>query len=60
VHRHDLDGWEERLRRRNDIDRWLKGSSVEDALALQKPAPNDELEVGPPLSQRRRRRRQGL
>jgi len=32
-----------------EVDRWLKGSSVEDALAMQKPAPDDALEVGPPV-----------
>jgi hypothetical protein len=29
-----------------DVDRWLKGNSVEDALAMQKPASDDALEVG--------------
>lgn len=32
-----------------DVDRWLNGKSVEDALVLQKPAPDDALEVGPPI-----------
>ena len=32
-----------------DVDRWLKGSSVEDAVAMQKPAPDDALEVRPPV-----------
>jgi putative SOS response-associated peptidase YedK len=32
-----------------DVDRWLNGTSVEDALALQRPAPDDALEVGPPV-----------
>ncbi|MBS0522248.1 MAG: SOS response-associated peptidase family protein [Proteobacteria bacterium] len=32
-----------------DIERWLSGSSVEDALAMQKPAPDEGLEVGPPV-----------
>jgi len=32
-----------------DVDRWLTGKSVEDALAMQKPAPDDALVVGPPV-----------
>lgn len=32
-----------------DVDRWLTGSSVEEALALQRPAPDDALVVGPPV-----------
>ena len=32
-----------------DVDRWLKGTSVDDALAMQKPAPDDALVVGPPV-----------
>jgi len=32
-----------------DVDRWLNGSSVEDALAIQRPAANDALAVGPPV-----------
>ena len=32
-----------------DVDRWLNGSSVEDALAMQRPAPGDALSVGPPV-----------
>jgi hypothetical protein len=31
-----------------DIDRWLNGNSVEDALAIQKLAADDVLEVGRP------------
>ena len=30
-----------------DVDRWLTGSSTEDSLAMQKPAPDDALVVGP-------------
>jgi putative SOS response-associated peptidase YedK len=32
-----------------DVERWLKGTSVEDALAMQKPAPDDVLVAGPPM-----------
>jgi putative SOS response-associated peptidase YedK len=32
-----------------DVERWLTGRSVEDALALQKPADDDALVVGPPV-----------
>jgi len=32
-----------------DIDRWLKGSSVQDALAMQKPAADDSLQAGLPV-----------
>jgi len=32
-----------------DVDRWLKGGSVEDALTMQTPAPDDTLVVGPPV-----------
>jgi putative SOS response-associated peptidase YedK len=32
-----------------DVDRWLKGSSVEDALAMQSPAPDNALVMGPPV-----------
>src|SRR5689334_21416282 len=32
-----------------DVDRWLSGSSVEDALAMQRPAADDALIVGPPV-----------
>jgi hypothetical protein len=32
-----------------EVDQWLNGSSVEDALAMQKPAANDALVVGPPV-----------
>jgi hypothetical protein len=32
-----------------EVDRWLNGSSVEDALAMQRPAADDALEVGPPV-----------
>jgi putative SOS response-associated peptidase YedK len=32
-----------------DVARWLTGNSVEDALALQKPAADDALVVGPPV-----------
>jgi putative SOS response-associated peptidase YedK len=37
-----------------DVDRWLNGSSLEDALAMQKPAANDALVVGQPVSQKGR------
>jgi putative SOS response-associated peptidase YedK len=30
-----------------DVERWLNGSSLEDALAVQKPAADDALDVGP-------------
>lgn len=30
-----------------DVDRWLEGSSVEDAPAMQKPEGDDSLKVGP-------------
>jgi hypothetical protein len=29
-----------------DVDQWLKGSSVEDALTMQKPVSDDALEMG--------------
>jgi len=32
-----------------DVDRWLTGNSVEDALAMQSPAPDDALVMGPPV-----------
>jgi putative SOS response-associated peptidase YedK len=32
-----------------DVERWLKGASVADALAMQKPDADDALEVGPPM-----------
>jgi putative SOS response-associated peptidase YedK len=32
-----------------DVDRWQTGSPLEDALAMQKPAPDDALEIGPPV-----------
>jgi putative SOS response-associated peptidase YedK len=32
-----------------DVDRWLKGTSLEDAVAMQTPAGDDVLEVGPPV-----------
>jgi putative SOS response-associated peptidase YedK len=32
-----------------DVQRWLSGSSVEEAVAMQRPAPDDALEVGPPV-----------
>jgi putative SOS response-associated peptidase YedK len=32
-----------------DVERWLNGSSVEDALAMQKPAAEEVLEAGPPV-----------
>jgi hypothetical protein len=31
------------------VDAWLIGSSVGDALTMQKPAADDALEVGPPV-----------
>jgi putative SOS response-associated peptidase YedK len=31
------------------VDRWLKGTSLEDAAAMQTPARDDALEVGPPV-----------
>jgi putative SOS response-associated peptidase YedK len=37
-----------------DVERWLKGSSVEDPLAMQKPAAGDVLEVGPPVKQEKK------
>jgi putative SOS response-associated peptidase YedK len=33
----------------DDVERWLTGDSVEDALSMQKPAADDALEVGPPV-----------
>jgi putative SOS response-associated peptidase YedK len=30
------------------VDTWLNGTSVEDALAMQSPAPDDALTMGPP------------
>jgi putative SOS response-associated peptidase YedK len=33
----------------HDIDRWLRGSSVDDALTMQRPAADDALVVGPPM-----------
>ena len=32
-----------------DVDRWLKGTSFENALMMQKPAADDALVVGPPV-----------
>lgn len=32
-----------------EVDRWLTGSSVEDASTMQKPAAEEALEVGPPM-----------
>ena len=32
-----------------DVDRWLTGSLLEDALAMQSPAPDDALVMGPPV-----------
>ena len=32
-----------------DVDRWLNGNSADDALAMQKPGPDDALAVGPPV-----------
>jgi hypothetical protein len=32
-----------------DVDRWLNGSTVEQALAMQQPAADAALEVGPPM-----------
>jgi putative SOS response-associated peptidase YedK len=32
-----------------DVGRWLKGSSVRDAVAMQKPAPDAALDAGPPV-----------
>ena len=31
-----------------DIDRWLHGSTLEDALAMQKPAPDEAIVMRPP------------
>ncbi|HYD07165.1 MAG TPA: P-loop NTPase fold protein [Reyranella sp.] len=33
----------------DDVDRWLNGASIEEAMAMQKPAPDDALVVGPPM-----------
>lgn len=32
----------------DDVDKWLKGGSVEEALAMQKPAPDDAIVMRPP------------
>ena len=32
----------------DDVDRWLHGRSVEDALQMQKPAPDDSIVIRPP------------
>jgi putative SOS response-associated peptidase YedK len=31
----------------DDIEQWLRGSSVEDALKMQKPAPDEAIVMGP-------------
>jgi hypothetical protein len=31
-----------------DFDRWLHGSTVGDAMAMQKPVPNDAIVMRPP------------
>jgi hypothetical protein len=33
----------------DDVEQWLKGASVEDALKLQKPAPDDGVVMRPPV-----------
>ena len=33
-----------------DVDQWLRGWSVEDALAMQKPAPDDAVVMRPPTA----------
>jgi hypothetical protein len=33
----------------DDVDRWLNGSSLEDAMATQKPASDEAPVVGPPV-----------
>ena len=35
------------LMTREDVDRWLRGGSLEDALAVQKPAPDDAIVIRP-------------
>ena len=30
-----------------DVEQWLQGSSVEDALKMQKPAPDDSIVIRP-------------
>lgn len=32
-----------------DIERWLNGNSIDDAVGMQKPVTDDALEVGPPV-----------
>jgi putative SOS response-associated peptidase YedK len=32
----------------DDVDQWLHGVSVEDALKMQKPAPDDAIMIRPP------------
>ncbi len=31
----------------DDVEQWLRGSSVEDALKMQKPAPDEAIVIGP-------------
>ena len=33
-----------------DVEQWLRGWSVEDALAMQKPAPDDAVVMRPPTA----------
>jgi putative SOS response-associated peptidase YedK len=33
--------------RPDDVERWLRGSSVEDTLKMQKPAPDDAIVIRP-------------
>ena len=37
-----------------DVERWLNGRSAEDALAMQRPAPDDAFVVGPPVKPERK------
>lgn len=46
VHRKAMPGL---LLTAEDAERWLKGTTLEDALAMRRPAPDDALEVGPPV-----------
>jgi putative SOS response-associated peptidase YedK len=32
----------------DDVEQWLRGSTIEDALKLQKPAPDDAIVIRPP------------
>jgi putative SOS response-associated peptidase YedK len=37
-----------------DVERWLNGTTLDDALEMQKPAADDVLEVGPPVKPERK------